>query len=174
MSGQLSKTHLSGFRKNLLLMTNNYIIAVTNFRDKVMGRGYSPHNHTSSFLSSFCKVKCGRTRSRPGHLAQLVRMELRTRSSVGWSAALTSQRSQVQVLSRPPLNDLASGPKKCGLTFWAFGLPTRNRQQGYRPNRFKEKLFPKKFFLNIPFQKLFGRSETSLSERRTESSSAVY
>ncbi len=44
MSENLSKIHLSDSRKNLLLMTNNHIIALMNLRDKVMGRGYSPHH----------------------------------------------------------------------------------------------------------------------------------
>jgi len=34
--------------KFLLPTTNNYIIALTNLRDKVMGRGYSPHHNNSS------------------------------------------------------------------------------------------------------------------------------
>ena len=60
----------------------------------------------------------------------------------GLATQASSASRSSQILARQPLNDLVSGPKKCGFAFWAFDPPKHlvvlllNAKAGLAPKSF--------------------------------------
>jgi len=89
-------------------MTNNHIIALLNLRDKVVGRGYSPH-HNNQLLIFYFKVNGRRIEARERRPTGGKGLRL---SASGLATQAASGRRSSRFPSAPPLLRSKSDPER--------------------------------------------------------------